>query len=166
MSYFVLYLLSCCLGIILLIFLNELSYDFMKEKIIAKQSWDLNICCGKTDVGKVNADIFKHGDIKNFVLLENVYRLPFREKEFSKVLCSHTIEHIDDPQKFHRELTRVGRQVTYLLPPIWDITAAFNFFEHRWIFLTFKKEHQTLPAYVKLPFSMTYQKYFRQKIKA
>jgi len=32
-------------------FFNFISYRLMKERIIAGQQWDLNICCGKTDAG-------------------------------------------------------------------------------------------------------------------
>jgi len=31
--------------------------------------------------------------------------------------------------------------------------AVFNIFEHRYIFLSFKKEHKTLPPFIKLPFA-------------
>ena len=47
--------------------LNRLSYGILKNRIIAKQSWDLNICCGATDGGGVNADIIKHSDVDNFL---------------------------------------------------------------------------------------------------
>ncbi len=165
MTAFIILILTGLLILLFLILLNDLSYGLLKELHIAKNSWDLNICCGNTDCGRINADIVRHSTIKNFVLLEDIYNLPFRKGQFAHILCSHTIEHIDDPQKFHNELHRVGGQITYLVPPIWDITAAFNIFEHRWIFLTMKKQHYNLPKYFKLPFSTTYQKLFGQKIK-
>ncbi|MCW8820139.1 MAG: hypothetical protein OQK61_07515, partial [Ignavibacteriaceae bacterium] len=54
---------------------------------------------------------------------------------------------------FLKELRRVGTDVTIVIPPLYDITAALNIFEHKWIFLTFKKKHTTLPLHFRLPFS-------------
>ncbi len=166
MSTFIIFILFTWFVILFLILLNDLSYGLLKELHIARDSWDLNICCGYTECGKINADIVKHSSVKNFVLLEDIYNLPFQPEQFGNILCSHTIEHIEDPQKFHNELSRVGKRITYLVPPLWDLTAAFNIFEHRWIFLTIKKRHNKLPKYVKLPFSKIFQKLFGQKIKA
>ena len=143
---------------------NKVSYRYLKNKIVERQVWDLNICCGKTDGGGVNADIFKHDSVPNFVLTENIYKLPFEDKQFKTVLCSHTIEHVEDPKEFFRELNRVGEKVVLIIPPLWDISAVLNFLEHKWIFLTFKKEHTTLPPHVKLPFTNTLHKHFNQKI--
>ena len=147
-------------------FLNWISYKYLKNKIINRQSWDLNICCGHTDGGGVNADIVKHSELPNFVLLEDIYDLPFKDKQFEHVLCSHTIEHVDHPLKFHEELQRVGEKITYLVPPIWDITAAFNFFEHKWLFLTCNTKFSTPPKHIKLPLAEKLQKRIGQTIKA
>lgn len=131
-------------------FTNWLSYKRLKFKILNRRKWDLNICCGKTDGGGVNADIFKHADLPNFILINDIYNLPFEYKQFDYILCSHTIEHVEDPDLFLRELQRVGNHVKIVIPPLWDFTAAFNLLEHRWLFLTFKKEHQTLPFRIPL----------------
>ena len=40
------------------------------------------------------------------------------------------------------------------------------FLEHKWIFLTFKKEHSTLPPRVRLPFADAVQEKFGQRIHA
>lgn len=74
------------------------------------------------------------------------------------MLCSHTLEHVENPALFYNELTRVGKEVTVVIPPLWDICAVLNIFEHKWIFLNFKKEHKTLPKYIKLPLSCFIQK--------
>ena len=137
---------------------HYISYFYLKNRIISNQRWDLNICCGKTDGGGLNADIFKHEDVPNFVFIEDIYHLPFAEKEFDRILCSHTIEHVEDPALFYKELTRVGREVTLVMPPIWDVCAVFNVFEHKWIFLSFKKVHISLPKYIKLSASSFIQK--------
>jgi SAM-dependent methyltransferase len=156
-------LLSALLGLKLL---NVLSYSALKARIVRRQRWDLNICCGKTDGGGVNADIVQHGEVPNFVLLDSVYDLPFEDDQFDTVLCSHTMEHVEDPERFFDELQRVGREVTLVLPPLWDVSAVLNVLEHRWIFLTFAKEHTALPPHVRLPFAARLQRCIGQRIHA
>lgn len=145
---------------------NFISYKFMKRRIIERQKWDLNICCGKTDGGGLNADIVKHEELPNFQIISDIYNLLYQDQQFDSVLTSHTIEHVDDPQAFFQELQRVGKKITIIVPPLWDLTAAFNIFEHKWVFLTLTKEHNTLPKYIKLPFSRKFHKFWGQKIKA
>jgi SAM-dependent methyltransferase len=131
---------------------HHISYVVHKRYLHNRNNWDLNICCGKTEVGKTNADIVKHADVKNFKLIEDIYDLPFSDKQFDTVLCSHTMEHVDCPDRFFEELKRVGKSVTIILPPLYDISAALNFLEHKWIFLTFRKTYiDRLPRYVRLP---------------
>ena len=146
--------------------LNFLSYRVLKKRILRKRKWDLNICCGRTDGGGINADIFPHTNLPNFVLIDSVYSLPFRDLQFETVLCSHTLEHVEDPVALFSELARVGQRVTIVLPPLWDLAGALNLFEHRWIFLTFRKEHSRLPARVRLPLSRTVQRICGQRIHA
>ena len=137
----------------------------MKNRILRKRKWDLNICCGKTDGGGINADIRKHADLPNFLLVDNIYRLPFKDKQFNYVLCSHTLEHVKNPIDFYRELKRVGTIVVLVLPPLWDIAAAFlSQREHQWIFLTFRKEHLDLPRFIPLPLANIVQKTIGEKI--
>jgi hypothetical protein len=167
MLFLLIYILpGIILFIALLYLLNWLSYTWLKNKVLNKNKWDLNICCGKTDGGGINADIIRHADVRNFVLIPDMYHLPFADRQFGTILCSHTIEHIDDPLLFHRELSRIGENITYLLPPLWDISAAFNIFEHRWLFFTLVSEHRDLPMFIKLPFAGLFQKVFGQQIKA
>lgn len=144
---------------------NLVSYHWLKQKILRRHTWDLNVCCGTTDGGGVNADIVAHAPLPKFVKLD-VYRLPFGDQQFQRVLCSHTIEHVEDPRKFYQELRRVGEEVTLVLPPLWDITAALNVLEHRWVFLTLKKEHATLPPCVRLPLAGWIQNVLGQRIHA
>ncbi|MBN2346133.1 MAG: methyltransferase domain-containing protein [Candidatus Aminicenantes bacterium] len=158
-----------CAGTVLGVFavlwaLNQLSYRFLKARILKKREWGLNICCGKTDGGGVNADIVRHADVPRFQCIEDIYRLPFRNRQFDSVLCSHTLEHVEDPDRFYDELCRVGRQVVLVLPPLWDISAVLNFFEHRWIFLTFKKVHERPPRRIRLPLARALQQRLGQRI--
>lgn len=142
---------------------HHVSYSLVKKKIINGQKWDLNICCGKTDGGGVNVDIVKHQDLPHFYQVDDIYNLPFAEGHFETVLSSHTIEHVDDPKRFFSELQRVGKQVTLIVPPLYDLGAVFNIFEHKWIFLTCKKRHHELPKFIKLPFSDIFHKFLGQR---
>ena len=121
--------------VVILPCLNWLSYRVMGGIIRRRRPvWDLNICCGKTDGGGINVDIVKHADIPNLVVVDDVYRLPFSSQQFEHTLCSHTIEHVEDPAAFFAELSRVSNHVTLVVPPLWDLSAAFNVFEHRWLY--------------------------------
>jgi len=148
--------------ILYLIIANFIDYRVLKSFHLKQQKWDLNICCGDTDGGGVNADIVKR-NVPNFVLIKNIYKLPFKDKEFKNVICSHTMEHVENPYKFYRELKRISKNVVLLIPPIWDIGCFLNFREHKWQFLTLKSKHFNLPSKIKLPF-WWHQELFGQKI--
>ena len=141
---------------------HYISYYLEKTRILNKSTWDLNICCGKTDGGGVNADIVQHVELPRFRLVEDIYNLPFQDEEFETVLCSHTLEHVEDPEMFYKELKRVGKHVTVVIPPLYDLFAVLNIFEHRYIFLTFKKRHNKLPKHIKLPLSKQIHSIFGQ----
>ena len=149
-----------------ILFLHWYSYRHLKKSIISRASWDLNICCGNTDGGGVNVDIVRHGELPNFVMVDNIYRLPFADGQFDTVLCSHTAEHVDYPNRFDRELRRVANNVVYVLPPVWDLAAALNIWEHKWMFLTMRKVHHTLPRRIRLPFARRLQARVGQRITA
>ena len=151
---------------IVIVFLHWYSYRHLKTAIIRRRTWDLNICCGGTDGGGINADIVRHGEVPNFVRIDDVYHLPFADGEFGVALCSHTAEHLDYPNRFDRELRRVAREVVYILPPVWDLAAALNVREHKWLFLTVRKVHRTLPKRVPLPFARRLQARIGQRIAA
>lgn len=146
--------------------LNFLSYDYLKTRILQQQQWDLNICCGRTDGGGINADIYKHADLPNFVHIDNIYSLPFKDKQFYSTLCSHTMEHVGDPIRFYKELQRVSQRVVIVVPPLWDISAALNILEHKYIFLTLRKKHAGLPLHVRFPFAAQLHRRFGQRMHA
>ncbi len=155
-------MIAVALVTLYLILAHFVSYELGKNRILKRQKWDLNICCGKTDGGGVNVDIVQHKELPGFRQVDSIYSLPFEDGEFESVLCSHTIEHVDDPERFYAELQRVGRSVTLVVPPLYDLGAVLNIMEHKWIFITFRKEHHKLPGFVKLPFADSYQKRFGQ----
>jgi SAM-dependent methyltransferase len=158
------YVLLIFLLFVLLWAPHQISYFFLKKRIVRRQRWDLNICCGRTDGSGINADIVPHPEVPRFEIIRDIYRLPFSDRQFDSVLCSHTIEHVEDPDRFLDELRRVGEKVVLVLPPLWDITAALNVFEHRWLFFCLKKEHTRLPRRVRLPLSTTVQRIWGQRI--
>ena len=151
---------------LIVLFLHWYSYHHLKHAIIRRRPWDLNICCGTTDGGGINVDIVQHAELPNFLQVENIYRLPFADGQFDTVLCSHTAEHVDYPQRFDRELRRVGKEVVYILPPLWDLAASLNIREHKWLFFSLRKVHRTLPSRMPLPFARRFQSRVGQKIVA
>jgi SAM-dependent methyltransferase len=129
---------------------NHVSYRLIKNRVLGERRWDYNICCGTTDGGGLNADIVQHAELPRFELVTDVNALPHADGAFETVLCSHTLEHVDDPDAMFRELQRVGKRVTILVPPLWDLAAALNPFEHRVIFLTSASRHDDrLPPYLR-----------------
>lgn len=126
------------------------SYQFIKNRALRERKWDYNICCGTTDGGGINADIMKHGEVPGFELITDVTKLPHPDGAFQHVLCSHTLEHVPNPEAMFRELRRIGRNVTVLIPPLWDFTAALQPLEHQVIFLTLKSRHENrLPPFIR-----------------
>jgi len=156
----VLILSGLALVIITLKLINYVTSSALRKNIISRKEWDLNICCGKTDGGGINVDIFPHIDVPNFLHIEDVYNLPFQDESFESVLCCSTIAQVDDPQRFYDEMKRVGREVTLVVTPIWDICTAFNIFKRRHVFLTCKKVHTDLPMSFRLPLAKTIQSIF------
>lgn len=59
------------------------------------------------------------------------FHLPFRDKAFDYVVCSHVLEHLQDPQAFVKELTRVGKAGYIEVPSIYgERLFGWNF--HLW----------------------------------
>ena len=58
-----------------------LSYYVLKKRIVSKKKWDLNICCGTTDGGGMNADIREHIKLPNFDLIDDIYILPYKDNQ-------------------------------------------------------------------------------------
>ena len=67
------------------------------------------------------------------VVLADVCFLPFRDKSFEYVVCSHLLEHVDDPIAACAEIMRVGRR-GYIEAPSFtkDILFAWAGEGHRW----------------------------------
>ncbi|HSZ71256.1 MAG TPA: methyltransferase domain-containing protein [Cytophagaceae bacterium] len=54
---------------------------------------------------------------------------PFEEHEFDYVICSHVLEHVDNPELFLKEIQRVGKK-GYLEFPTLYYDYIYNFPEH------------------------------------
>jgi ubiquinone/menaquinone biosynthesis C-methylase UbiE len=64
----------------------------------------------------------------------NIERLPFADKEFDLVFCSHVLEHVGDPEKACRELMRIGRY-GYIETPTRGKDLLFDYAKvshHKW----------------------------------
>lgn len=59
------------------------------------------------------------------------YRLPFADKTFDYVICSHILEHMDDPKAFLAEVTRVGK-AGYIEVPSAVSERVFGWDIHHW----------------------------------
>ena len=67
------------------------------------------------------------------VVVADVDRLPFRDRSFDVVVCSHVLEHVDDPEKACHELMRVARR-GYIETPTYckDVLFAWTGHIHKW----------------------------------
>lgn len=59
------------------------------------------------------------------------YRLPFADKTFDYVICSHILEHMDDPKAFLAEVARVGK-AGYIEVPSGESECVFGWDIHHW----------------------------------
>jgi len=48
---------------------------------------------------------------------DNIEKLPFDDKAFDTVLCTHALEHLLNPGKTIREIRRVARQKIIIVVP-------------------------------------------------
>lgn len=62
----------------------------------------------------------------------NIEAMPFQDKEFDFVYCSHVLEHVDDPIAACREIMRIGKR-GYIETPTRASDMLYNFSRlHRW----------------------------------
>ncbi len=93
----------------------------------------LNYGCYNTSFGDVNADIYPR-NVTNFALINPDFPLPFPDNFFGSTVCSHVLEHVEDPWQTLNELTRVSDRV-YLLTPLPIFLGAWLTPSHKWVFL-------------------------------
>ena len=68
-------------------------------------------------------------DKREFKSIKN--KLPYKNKEFNYVICSHVLEHVDDPIFWLKELIRVGKEGFIDLPSS-RYEKLMNFDCHKW----------------------------------
>ncbi len=57
-------------------------------------------------------------------------KFPFEDSQFDYVICSHVIEHVPDPEKFLKEVFRVGSGRGYLEYPLITYEYLYDFDVH------------------------------------
>jgi len=65
--------------------------------------------------------------------------LPFADKEFDYVICSHVLEHVDDPYKFMKEQSRVAKMGYLEVPSLIGEWLAPKS-AHKWVILEIDKK--------------------------
>tara|TARA_R110001606_G_scaffold32820_3_gene98766 strand:- start:337 stop:966 length:630 start_codon:yes stop_codon:yes gene_type:complete len=88
------------------------------ENLLNKNlGWNvLDLACGRTagwPQAQVLMDIHNWSDQypgKKFIQYNVEQKLPFEDNEFDFVVASHIIEHVNDPIKFCKELSRVSKR--------------------------------------------------------
>ena len=77
----------------------------------------------------------KYNGTKKFIQC-NVENTLFKDNEFDFVIASHILEHVDDPFKFCKEITRIGKRGYIEVPtPLWDNLMDgphFSKYGHKW----------------------------------
>lgn len=70
-------------------------------------------------------------DQKRFYVNADVENLPFKDRAFDFVFCSHLLEHVEDPGQAIKEITRVGK-AGYLEVPFAGLDLLKPFKSHLW----------------------------------
>jgi SAM-dependent methyltransferase len=65
------------------------------------------------------------------LVVADAHHLPFRDGAFAYTICSHILEHMDDPPQFARELVRVSKG-GYIQSPSEIAERLFHWSFHRW----------------------------------
>ena len=91
----------------------------------------LNLGCGYNAFGDVNADI-SYKPVKNFMLIDANKRLPFVDKQFAVCICTHLIEHLDNPEYSLEEMHRVA-DIVYCSFPEWWQLGTYLTPDHKWL---------------------------------
>lgn len=65
------------------------------------------------------------------LVVADAHHLPFRDSVFAYTICSHILEHMDDPRQFAHELSRVSA-AGYIQSPSEIAERLFHWVFHRW----------------------------------
>jgi len=86
--------------------------------------------------------VVNRGGLQYKFQMADIINLPFQDRSFDIVLCTHALEHIRDPQKALRELIRVCRQRLIIVVPKqreyrYTVDFHVNFFPYLYSFKRF-----------------------------
>ena len=103
----------------------------------------LNLGCGK-DIkeGYTNVDFIKNQGVDKIHDL-NKYPYPFKDNSVSEIYARDIMEHLDDPNKFIRELWRIGKKdcKIWIRTPHFSSLYAWADLTHRRPFSCFVMNH-------------------------
>ena len=154
------------------------SKNYIDHLLNQNSSWKiLDLGCGYRAHDRATVicdiqDLSSYYKNKNFVkLTHNI--LPFGDKEFDFVVCSHVLEHVKDIKLFLQELERVSSKGYIELPTILEDNLVFeNKKDHLW-HMEFDEDNKKLIISNKVQFlepvltvssAKKFQKYFRQSL--
>jgi len=94
----------------------------------------------RPDLELVGCDVVDKVDSGVPVVTGRVEALPFADKSFDIVTCSHTLEHVLEPSAAVRELKRVARRLLFVVVPrqryyFYTLDEHVNFYPHRHLIL-------------------------------
>lgn len=111
----------------------------------------INFGCGlKKLEGFLNVDV--NSEFKPDMIVDVEKPLPFKDKEFDYGLCSHVLEHLNNPTKALNEMIRVCKKLKVVVPHArgwWGYSDSSEEFYgmHRWFLTsTFFLSHKPRPA--------------------
>jgi len=154
------------------------SKKFINNLLKDKKGWKiLDIGCGFNahEAATVICDI---QDLSNYYKEKNFKqlignKLPFKDKEFDFVVCSHVIEHVKNITLFIKELERISSKGYIELPTILEDNLVFeNRKDHLWHMefdddynrLVISKKVQFLEPVLTVSSAKKFLKYFRQSL--
>lgn len=96
-------------------------------------NWRANILCDKfaADASERLGSPIAYPAGRPFIV-GDALRLPFRDQAFDYVVCSHVLEHVEEPRRLLQELQRVARG-GYLETPsrVWEKLHSWPY--HKWL---------------------------------
>ncbi len=80
--------------------------------------------------GFINVDILKGADIEHDL---NIFPYPFEDNSIDYIFCSHTLEHLKEPEQFFREVQRILKEGARceIIVPHYKHPGAYSCFGHR-----------------------------------
>jgi ubiquinone/menaquinone biosynthesis C-methylase UbiE len=126
--------------------LNEASIRLIIEKLHPQAKNLIDIGCGRgyflnqikdKSLQLVGFDIVDKGISKNYKYVKgNMEKLPFGDKQFDVVTCSHTLEHILHPENAVSELERITKRQLIVVVPCqrpyyYTLDEHVNFFLYK-----------------------------------